>query len=157
MSHQKRHHSTQTGISFDPAVYPRTYSISAQYQTFRIMAGLAFAIGFPFLLWQSHGANTVQKVLPTLPMALLGGYLVLEAYKLKLILESDAILVCGYLRSQLPVSGLVGLQEWPNSQSPVIPFAEHGPFRSAMRWSSVLKGPLGYTFRFIVDCESSGK
>jgi hypothetical protein len=57
------------------------------------MAGFAFAVGLPLLLWQSHGMNALQKILVTLPVALLGGYLVLEAYKLRLILEPDAITV----------------------------------------------------------------
>ena len=93
MSHRNHRHSTQTGISFDPSVYPRTYSISAQYQTYWIIAGFAFAVGFPLLLWQSPGMNALQKVLVALPAVFLGGYLVLEVYKLRVILDPDAITV----------------------------------------------------------------
>jgi hypothetical protein len=93
MSHLKHRHSTPAGISFDPSFYPRLYSVSPQYRKYWIMAGFALAVGFPLLLSQSHGMNALQKVLVALPVALLGGYFVLEAYKLKLILEPDAITV----------------------------------------------------------------
>jgi hypothetical protein len=57
------------------------------------MAGFAFAVGFPLLLWQSSGMNALQKVLVALPAVFFGGYLVLEAYKLRVILDPDAITV----------------------------------------------------------------
>jgi hypothetical protein len=81
------------GISFDPSLYPRTYSVSRQHQTYWIVAGLACAVGFPSLLWQSHGMSPLQKVLVAPPLALFGGYMLLEAFKLKLILEPDALTV----------------------------------------------------------------
>jgi len=37
--------------------------------------------------------NALQKVLVALPAVFLGGYLVLEAYKLSVILDPDAITV----------------------------------------------------------------
>lgn len=93
MSPQKHRHTTHAGLSFDPSVYPRTYSISAQYQRYWIVVGFAFALGFPLLLWQSPGMNTLPKVFVALPAVFLGWYLILEAYKLRVILDRDAITV----------------------------------------------------------------
>jgi hypothetical protein len=93
MSHLKHRRSTGHEISFDPSLYPRTYSVSSQYQTSWIIVGLVSAVGFPLLLLQSHGMNVLWKIFVAVPFVLFGGYLALEAFKLKVILEQDAIVV----------------------------------------------------------------
>jgi hypothetical protein len=94
MSHlNPRPTSTPHGINFDPSLYPRTYSVSSRHQTYWIVSGFALTVGFPLLLRQSHGMNASQKILAAVLPVLLGGYLILEAFKLKLVLESDAITV----------------------------------------------------------------
>jgi len=88
-----RHSSAPSGTKFDPSFYPRTYMVSTEYKAHWIVAGFAFGIGIPFILFGAHGSNLLQKTLLSLPALLLGIYLVLEAFKLKVILEADAIIV----------------------------------------------------------------
>jgi hypothetical protein len=98
MRQMKHRQSTATEVSFDPSLYPRTYSVSRQNQWSWIAVGLVIAVGLPIQFWRSQALNSQPKVLFALLFVLAGGFLVLRALTLNLILEPDAVTVRGFFQ-----------------------------------------------------------
>lgn len=100
MRQMKHRQSTAVEVGFDPSLYPRTYSVSRQNQWSWIAVGLVIAIGLPIQFSRSQGLDSQPKVLIVLLFVLAGGFLVLRALTLKLILEPDAVTVRGAFSSR---------------------------------------------------------
>jgi len=79
-------------VKFDPSLYPRTYSLSRQSQSFLIIAGFA-AIAFPMVLWVSHSLNPQLTMFVALLFVPMGGYSIVQALTLKLVLDAEAVIV----------------------------------------------------------------
>src|SRR5579871_924671 len=95
MAQMKPRHISASGASFDPSLYPRTYSMSRWNQRPMIVAGLVIAVVLPTQLWRSGHLTTQPELFIAMLYVLAGGFLVLRAFTLKVILEPDAITVRG--------------------------------------------------------------
>jgi hypothetical protein len=100
MGQMEHRQSTANEVHFDPSLYPRTYPVSRQNQWSWIAVGLVIALGLPIQFWRSQGLNSQPKVLFALLFVLAGGFLVLRALTLKLILEPDAVTLRGGFSSR---------------------------------------------------------
>jgi hypothetical protein len=92
MLQMKVSQSTAAEVSFDPSLYPRTYSVSLKTQSsiavvFVLMAGAAIGT------WRLHVLASSPKVLFAALIAPVFGYLLLQALTLRVILAPEAVTV----------------------------------------------------------------
>lgn len=84
--------STAPNVSFDPSLYPRTYSVSLKSQSW-IAVAFVLAAGPTILLWRLHVLASSPKALVAALLAPLLGYSLLRALTLRVVLAAEAITV----------------------------------------------------------------
>ena len=92
MLQMKDSRSSAPEVSFDPSLYPRTYSVPLKSRSW-IAVGFVLAAGSTIGLWRLHALTSQPKALILPPLALFFGYCLLRVLTLKVILEPGAVTV----------------------------------------------------------------
>ncbi len=92
MLQMKDSQSTAPEASFDPSLYPRTYSVSLKSES-SIAVAFVLASGSAILLWRLHALASSPKALLAALLAPVFGYSLLRLLMLRVILAPDAVTV----------------------------------------------------------------
>lgn len=84
--------STASDVSFDPSLYPRTYSVSLKSQS-GVAAAFVLLVGSAIGLWGLHALASHLKALLVALLAPVFGYLLLRTVTLRVILAPEAVTV----------------------------------------------------------------
>jgi hypothetical protein len=94
MLQMKDSQSTAAEVSFDPSLYPRTYSVSLKSESW-IAVAFVLAAGSTIGLWRLHALASSPKALLAALLAPVLGYSLLRALTLRVVLAPEAITVRG--------------------------------------------------------------
>ena len=92
MLQMKDSQSTAAEVSFDPSLYPRTYSVSLRSQSW-IAVAFVLTAGAAIGAWRLHVLASSPKVLFAALLAPVLGYVLLRALTLRVILAPEAVTV----------------------------------------------------------------
>lgn len=92
MVQMKDSQSTTPEVSFDPSLYPRTYSVSLKSWSW-IAVAFVLAAGSTTLLWRLHALASSPKALLAALLAPVLGYSLLRALTLRVVLAPEVVTV----------------------------------------------------------------